>query len=375
MQIRACTGATSLCSMKTDRFVPPLLLLTALAAGAEVRAQSSGFESLEGTLWPAERGVSIHLDNDLFTGTHRDHDYSWGIAATFAAPEPGRIVRPIERLRARLDAWLPGDHPTASHRSRTTQVGLLGMTPKDLESAAPLSADRPYASLLFVTSAQTVVFANSGRARFTSLTVGALGLGAAETLQKSVHGVLGGDVPNGWDHQVSAGGEPTARFVRAEQWLLGGFESLGGGRPQVKLTLAGSVGYLTEASTAVSMRFGRIHSPWWSFNPELADYSPAPVAPVPALDLDGARELYGFLGARVKARAYNALLQGQFRHSDVRIGSDELARTQLEAWAGLTSSRSDWRITYAVHVATKEATPAPAARTLAWASLSVERAF
>ena len=48
--------------------------------------------------------------------------------------------------------------------------------------------------------------------------------------------------------------------------------------PEVKLTVGGSAGYLTEASAAVSMRWGRIRTPWWSFNPELGDYGAAPVA-------------------------------------------------------------------------------------------------
>ncbi len=63
------------------------------------------------------------------------------------------------------------------------------------------------------------------------------------------------------------------------------------------------------------MRAGRFNSPWWGFAPELTDYM---AAPVPTENYRGGRELYVFLGARVKARAYNAFLQGQFRDSDVR---------------------------------------------------------
>jgi hypothetical protein len=144
---------------------------------------------------------------------------------------------------------------------------------------------------------------------------------------------------------------------------------------QAKLTLSGSVGYLTEASAAISMRWGRIDTPWWSFNPELGDYAPAPVAPVNGYGFGASPEMYGFVGARVKARAYNALLQGQFRHSDVRVASEDVARVQAEAWAGVTTVLWNWRLTYSLHAATREITVEPADRALVWASLSFVRAF
>jgi hypothetical protein len=69
------------------------------------------------------------------------------------------------------------------------------------------------------------------------------------------------------------------------------------------------------------------------------------------------------------------LLQGQFRHSDVRIASDDIARVQAEVWAGVTTAISNWNLTYSLHVASREITREPASRTLAWASVSFARAF
>ena len=204
--------------------------------------------------------------------------------------------------------------------------------------------------------------------------MGVLGTGLAESLQRAVHDVQGGVVPNGWSHQVSDGGEPTARFVLAEQWLLEDGRTSGGASRQTKLTVAGSAGYLTEGSAAISMRWGRIQTPWWRFNPELGDYSPAPVAPTNADSLGGP-EFYGFAGARVKLRAYSALLQGQFRHSDVRVASDDIARVQGEVWAGVMSVFADWQVAYSIHAATREITAKPADRSLVWASVSFTRSF
>ena len=142
----------------------------------------------------------------------------------------------------------------------------------------------------------------------------------------------------------------------------------------MKFTLSGSAGYLTEASAALSMRFGRIQSPWWQFNPELADYMAAPVAPATTTAV-GVPELYAFVGVRLKARAYNALLQGQFRDSDVRVSSNDLERLQAEAWAGVASTWSGWRVSYTLRIASPEIAGEPAARTLVWGGVNVERAF
>jgi hypothetical protein len=353
--------------MPKARRIPQFALLALpllLAVSALAQAREAGIE---------DGGVAFHLDNDLFGAGSNDRDYSWGFAATFGSAQPARVFTPVDSARAGIASLLPAQD--AAVVSRASQAGLIAMTPDDLKASQALPDDRPYANLLYLTSSELRVAGAGNRSQFTSFTVGVLGTPVAEELQRAVHKVQAGVVPKGWDHQISDGGEPTARFVHAQQWLVGDGEARAGGQRQTKLTLAGSAGYLTEASAAISMRWGRLATPWWSFNPELGDYSPAPIAPVNAPAFDASPEIYGFVGARVKARAYNALLQGQFRDSDVRVASDDLARFQAEAWAGVTSLISDWHVTYSVHVASREITPEPADRALVWASVSVARAF
>jgi Uncharacterized protein conserved in bacteria (DUF2219) len=319
----------------------------------------------------AVEATSLQIDNDLFSGLQRDRDYSFGAAIAFATPRSNPFISAVDSTRDDLDDLLPTD---GSPALRSTQAGLIAMTPDDLTLSLAQPDDRPYANLLYLTTSQLKLSEQQNRAHYSSFTVGMLGLGIGESLQKGIHQVVGGDDPQGWDHQISDGGEPTARFVHAEQWLLGANNlDITEGR-QTKLTLSGSAGFLTEASAAVSTRFGRIHTPWWSFNPELADYSAAPIAPA-AVSATSPNELYAFFGARLKVRAYNALLQGQFRSSDVRVASDDLARLQAEAWAGVASTWSDWRLSYTVRVASNEIDSGPAARSLVWASVNIERAF
>jgi hypothetical protein len=57
--------------------------------------------------------------------------------------------------------------------------------------------------------------------------------------------------------------------------------------------------------------------------------------PVPPLiAADAPAELFAFVGARAKVRAYNAFLQGQFRHSDT-YSEDSLNQLLGEAWIGI----------------------------------------
>lgn len=344
------------------RFVTVACATTMLLCAGALRAE------------PASAGASIQVDNDLFSIRHSDRDYSFGAALAVAAPQWNTLAIPVDSLRQRLDDLLPTSVADGSIAWRSTQVGVLGMTPADLKISVAQPSDRPYASLVSVATSQIKLSEDAQRASYSSFTIGALGLGVAEALQKGVHQLEGGADPQGWNHQISAGGEPTARFVCAEQWLLGTAEPVGRNQREMKFTLAGSAGYLTEASAALSMRFGRIQSAWWQFAPELSDYVAAPVAPAPA-NVGMPPERYLFAGARLKARGYDALLQGQFRHSDVRVASDDLQRLQAEAWAGVASTWSGWRVSYTLRVASKEISDGPAARTLVWAGVNVDRAF
>jgi hypothetical protein len=280
-------------------------------------------------------------------------------------------------LRRQLDSWLAPEEDSESREfapeHQATQLGILAMTPQTLRSPEPLYGDRPFSNLVFVTSSQIRVLEGGDRARFSSFTLGILGLHAGPELQRVVHRAIGNEQPEGWDHQISVGGEPTVRYVAAQQWLLGDFEARRADAPELKLTVAGSAGFITEGSVGLSARWGRIQTPWWSFDPELGDYTSAPVAPVARFSSRNPAEMFLFAGVRLKARAYNALLEGQFRHSDVRVQGDDLSHTQAEAWAGLATAWSDYRITYAIHYASTEIVRGPGERSIVWAGINFEK--
>jgi hypothetical protein len=313
--------------------------------------------------------VRVQIDNDLFAGDNQDRDYTGGMSITFSGERARNGLLSLDPLLRRLDRFVVNGNETNVHYAR--QIGLLAFTPKDTLVSEVQPDDRPYASLLFVSNGRVTVDADDRGAWTSSLTIGVLGLSVTSDVHGAVHELVGSEKPRGYDHQISAGGEPTARYTLARQKLWIADPS---GHVDVKTTVQGSVGFLTETSASISLRAGRFNSPWWSFAPELTDYMSAPV---PSESYRGGeRELYVFAGARVKARAYNAFLQGQFRDSEVRYTSDEVQPLLAEAWIGVVTQILDQtQLSYALHYQTAELRDGPASRDTLWGAVQLTHSF
>lgn len=312
--------------------------------------------------------VRVQIDNDLFAGDNQDRDYTGGMSITISGDRAREGLLSLDPLLRRLDRLVANGDETNVHYAR--QIGLLAFTPKDTLVSEVQPDDRPYASLLFVSNGRVTVDADDRGAWTSSLTIGVLGLSLTSDVHGAVHELVGSEKPRGYDHQISAGGEPTARYTLARQKLWIADPS---GHIDVKTTVQGSVGFLTETSASISLRAGRSNSPWWSFAPELTDYMSAPV---PSESYRGGRELYVFAGARVKARAYNAFLQGQFRDSEVRYTSAEVQPLLAEAWIGVVTQILDQtQLSYALHYQTAELRDGPASRDALWGAVQLTHSF
>jgi len=348
-----------------------LVALAVLAAAlvlpiSHARAQDDAWRT-----WQPERevsGVRVHIDNDLFAGRDLDRDYTGGMAITLSGTAARDSLLSLDPLLTRIDTLFERSEPATVRHAR--QIGLIAFTPSDIVTDEAQQADRPYASLLFASNGRVRVDADDRGAWSTSLTVGVLGLHVSESLHNAVHEAVGSEAPQGYDHQISAGGEPTVRYTIARHKLVYADPT---SLVDVKTTVQGSVGFLTETSAAVSLRVGRFDTPWWSFAPELSDYI---AAPTPVESLGVQREAYFFAGARIKARAYNALLQGQFRHSDVRYAFDEIEPIVAEAWIGvMTQLFPNTELSYALHYQTAELREGKAARDTFWGGVQLAYSF
>jgi hypothetical protein len=352
-----------------------LVALAVLAAALVLPVSHASAQDDAWRTWAPERevsGVRLHIDNDLFAGRNLDRDYTGGMAITLSGTAARDGLLSLDPVLTRIDGLfdeVSASSPPASVR-HARQIGLIAFTPSDIITDEAQQADRPYASLLFASNGRVRVDADDRGAWSSSLTVGVLGLQVSESLHNAVHRAVGSEAPQGYDHQISAGGEPTARYAIARHSLWYADPT---GRVDVKTTVQGSVGFLTETSAAVSLRIGRFDTPWWSFAPELTDYI---AAPTPMESPGVQREVYFFAGARVTARAYNALLQGQFRHSDVRYSYSEIEPIVAQAWIGvMTQLFSNTELSYALHYQTAELREGEAARETFWGGVQLAHSF
>lgn len=324
--------------------------------------------------WPAQEepydsGWAFYADNDLLAPGHSDRDYTGGFSLTLA----GRRVRDswwsIDGLREGTDRLLGLDSLYADRAlsRHSVEFGVTVFTPGNLTDPAAQVGDRPYASLLYVANTGVQVTPEKNRAYISTFTLGVLGAPIVANGQKAIHRAFGGEQPVGWDHQISNGGEPTARysFARVERTWAG---KLAGAASEMTSTWYASVGYLTELTYGLATRFGEFNTPWWSYNPQIAEYAEKSV-PVVASE-GGGRERYFWGGVNLRARAYNAFLQGQFRNSDVTFSSSDLNHLLVEGWVGFTwGTAGGWRFSYVLRSMTPEVKNGPANRAETWGGI------
>jgi hypothetical protein len=319
-------------------------------------------------------GGSIVLDEHLLTDPQHDRDYNGGGEITFSGERALRCGYWLDQLLLLVDDQIGFDRPgwQAAH---AFAAGLLIFTPGDLGARQVVAGDRPYASLFFVSSGRRYTNPEADVAYDSSLTVGVLGLAAAESVQRALHSITGSTQPKGWSHQISDGGEPTARYSLARQALLSEHQQPGWSLDS-KWTAAASVGAVTEGSIALNMRSGRIFSPWWAFTPEQNTYVQETQPGTPPLDVHSRSELFMLLGARFKLRAYNAFLEGQFRRSDLRYSSDSINHALGEAWVGVEYRNSAGiEIRYLARWESPELRSGMGSRSIVWGSLEFAKSF
>jgi hypothetical protein len=350
------------------------LALTAILAGLApwpVVAESSVGTTSTGTHHD-KQAWAISLDNDLFVPAGKDRDFTAGLALTYTGCAGVKYWQGLDDGLAALDDLhgLGASGHEASQVTPSIEIGSYGFTPDNIEARDVQQDERPYASLLYL-SASRIYQATSGRDAWTSaITLGVLGADVFEGAQDGVHHVTGSDKPRGWDHQISDGGELTLRYQTAyhQYW------NISSPSVELKTTYFGSVGYLTEGGIALSTRSGRISSPDYRFNPELISYGER-VNDVAAAPYAG-RESYFWGGVALKARAYNAFLQGQFRDSDHTLHASELRPLLAEAWIGYTLSFSrELKFSYVLRAQTSEIKKGEGDRNLLWGGLVLSQSF
>ncbi|MBV1881532.1 MAG: lipid A deacylase LpxR family protein [Pseudomonadales bacterium] len=321
----------------------------------------------------ARSSWAFYIDNDLFALGAADRDYTGGFSFTLSGQLAVSLPISVDPMLGWVDEFL-GLRSTRRLTLHSFEVGLNAFTPEDTQSSVALVGDRPYASLIYIANSRQQLQLHDNSSVITTLSVGILGLGLTGKIQNRLHSLWGGEKAQGWGREIAHGGEPTLRYSVAKQKMRWMRYGIGNRSYEVKTAIRGSVGYLTDASFGVSGRWGRIRSPWWTFNPQLADYAQKSV---PSVATTGkADEFYVWGGVNFRLRLYNALLQGQFRESVVTYRSDELHPTLVETWLGVTKTfKTGLRLSYLVRAQTAEIKSGLASRPMRWGGFIVSQTF
>ena len=324
---------------------------------------------------PHDHGWILRFDNDLFQPGEHDRDYTAGFAYTRDSDDA--IEGPVWLAHA-LD-WIDGllrVPRAASGDGRAFELGLQLFTPDDLTAEQALPDDRPYANIVYTASSRLTEDAAHDVVSQSTLTLGVLGLPVVGGVHRAAHQLIGNPLPNGYDHQISDGGEPTFRYALSRHRLLASGARKENRPYSLRFGYGASVGYLTEANVELAFRSGPERTAWWSSPPMPADYAGQP--PIQSRR-DASAAVRGVVfeaGATLRARAYDAFLQGQVRHSDVTFAYDELNHLLLEAWLGFSVvQKNGINVAYTLRWQSAEITEGRGSRSFSWGNLSFTRRF
>jgi hypothetical protein len=352
----------------------PILLLAlfvAAAAAAQHSERDQAFDEIE----TSSRRWTVLIDNDALTFGDSDEDYTAGVAFTLTGERARNHWLSPSRLLDRADGWtrFAPQRRGAAPESEALELGLLMFTPQNLSARQPLPDDRPYANLLYVSSSKLALDEPRGLAFQSSLAIGFLGLPFAEQLHRGIHELIGSAEPRGYDHQISDGGEPTFMYAASRYRLLASGQFRGGRPYSVRLGAGGSFGYITEGNVEISVR---TDAQWWASSAAATDYAGHPPIAGPATANRGRHRVQLEAGAKIRARVYNAFLEGQFRHSDVTFDSAELEPVLVDVWFGATTVLANGlSVSYSAHRQTEEIETRRGGRAFSWASIGFAQRF
>jgi hypothetical protein len=323
---------------------------------------------------PPRRHWTVNADNDLFVGQGTDRGYTGGLSITLSGSQIAETPAPTRLALRWFDRWTRFSGKLSRHDSETQpfyalQIGTLAMTPEALEANLPVEGDRPFASMGYITDSHYALSESESVLYQSSFTLGLIGTSIAEQVQKKVHKALRLREPAGYGQQISEGGELTARYAVARHALLRSAGVAVRGH-DLKFVLEGGVGFLTEVAAELALRWGRRATPWWVSASDRGEYAAQPAA-------NGAGRAYDVgdfhltTGVKVRARAYNVFLQGQFRESPYTLSGSQLRPFVAEAWLGVVRDVRDFQISYTIRFQTAEMRNRPGGRSQAWASLAI----
>lgn len=300
------------------------------------------FVDVEVGAQPLERfqAFTFTTDQDVLSAYNEDRNYTMGLQLFYSAPRFFEetnasyfFITPF--LRRGLDKICGISNLWESHRAgnyvSTFGIESGAFTPLDLELKRPDTLDRPYGSILSLVSSRITTFNDSGSKHpfslYSSFHLGVLGTHVGKAVQSHIHENmwLGSTrpVPQGWNNQISDGGELTALYTVGYLAPVFGLS-----HPQIDnhhlvqliTDLSASVGYYTNIAAQLQFRIGLFNTPYWVSTGNTSSISQSTQG-------NSKRWIQAFVFGQLNTRyvLYNALLQGQFRKNSFDLSRSEIS--------------------------------------------------
>jgi hypothetical protein len=334
-----------------------------------------------------EQSVSLIIDQDAFSGYNEDRNYTMGISIGYAGKFADNDWLLFPWLRKKAD-WLfgfKGLHQSGEQFLPAIAIFFSGFTPENIAAAEPVINDRPYSSIMGISSFRSTLmngFENEidQYAFSTRLNIGILGLNIGRDVQTHIHREMWigstRPIPLGWHNQISQGGEPTALYqmqFSKPAFIAYGLNSEGQEVPRKKLELMYiaecNVGYYNNIAVGTVFRIGRYYTPFWYLNSSGMSSINQTALMAPKF------EFFFTFGIRARAVLYNVLLQGQFRNTEHRLYYNEISPLIFESEFGIVMRYK--KLSLIVHpfqLRTSEVR-LPTSRTHIWGSASLIYSF
>lgn len=335
-----------------------IFLLYAYIAKADVETIANKVEKNE--------GVGIYIDQDMFVPfSNEDRDYTMGFAVEFFwAKDKG--IYPLDGAVKTIGKWL-GIKDADKNIVYSFMLGVLAYTPDDLSDSQPIYNDRPYSSLIYLSNKR--VRTDGKNALAAEVLVGIIGSKIPGEIQSGFHSIYRDAFdkaptedpvePMGWQHQISDGGELTLRLRLTNSRLQEAFSIPK--RFDLATTMGLSLGFQTNVNLGLSMRAGKLRSDYWSLPYD-------PVNRGNFLPSDAKDEWYFWTAFNARFVAYDALLQGQYRDSNVTFNYDELEHVVYDGGIGLTLGFETSQLTFSANMKSADLKILP--RTQIWGSIN-----
>jgi hypothetical protein len=321
----------------------------------------------------------LRIDNDSMTSLVRDRNYTGGITFSQSGQRAEKRFYSLDGWLGKLDSLFNiGTNTTTNLRHslrHSMQVGLLVFTPENLSTKEPIFDDHPYSNLVFLANSRQLLSDDESSVTRSMLLLGLLGTNTAKLIQSGLHKLIDVEEANGWDNQISDGGELTFRYSLSRTHFLKTNYNIDATNYDLSTTLEGNIGFTTDINAGISLRVGKIHSLGWLSLPEPSDSFTAAYAPLVNAKKTQETELFLLAGMNLRLRAYNVLLQGQFRDSKVTYSYSELNPLIGEIWLGAAAAFSNgWQTSLIVRARTKEFDARQASSHI-WGGLTISRLF